>query len=208
MKNDNAIDALKYISNSCLKMQTKTFSRGNIITTYIEKRNRICILLEGEADLIRYDFNGNKTIVEHFMKNDVFGELFYPVSTNNELSVLSRTKCTVLQFIYDNINVPCQKNCTNHDELYRNLVQLILDKTKSQNTRIEVLTKRSIREKLLAYFSIVSSQTLSRTFTLPFSLTDLADYLSIDRSAMMRELKILQEDGFISKSGNKITLLY
>lgn len=208
MKNDNTINILKHISNSCLKMQTKNFSRGNIITTYIEKRNQICILLNGEADLIRYDFNGNKTIVEHFMKNDVFGELFYPISTNNELSVISRTKCTVLQFIYDNINQPCQKNCTNHNELHHNLVQLIIDKAKNQNTRIEVLTKRSIREKLLAYFSIISSQTLSRTFILPFSLTDLADYLSIDRSAMMRELKLLQEDGFISKKENKITLLY
>lgn len=208
MKNNSSLDFVKQISESCLKMQIKTFSRSDIITTYIEKRNQLCILLEGEADLIRYDFNGNKTIVEHFMKNDVFGELFYPISTNNELSVIARTKCTILQFIYDNIHTPCQKDCTNHESLYRNLVQLIVDKAKSQNTRIEVLTKRSIREKLLSYFSILSSQNLSRTFLLPFSLTDLADYLSIDRSAMMRELKILQEDGFISRNGIKITLLY
>lgn len=208
MKNNNALDFIKLIGESCLKLQTKTFSRGEIITTYIEKRNQLCILLDGEADLIRYDFNGNKTIVEHFLRNDVFGELFHPVNTNNELSVIARTKCIILFFIYDNIHTPCQKNCTNHDALYRNLVQLIIDKTKSQNTRIEVLTKRSIREKLLSYFSILSTQNLSRTFILSFSLTDLADYLSIDRSAMMRELKLLQEDGFISRKGNKITLLY
>ena len=75
------------------------------------------------------------------------------------------------------------------------------------NTRIELLTKRTIREKLLGYFSILSTRSFSKTFLLPFSLTDLADYLSIDRSAMMRELSTLKEDGIIKKVGNKITYL-
>ena len=74
--------------------------------------------------------------------------------------------------------------------------------------RIELLTKRSIRDKLLGYFSLISTRNLSPSFELPFSLTDLADYLSVDRSAMMRELKLLKEDGFIEKSGNRITLNY
>ena len=74
--------------------------------------------------------------------------------------------------------------------------------------RVELLTKRSTRDKLLGYFSLLSTRHFSKTFTLPFSLTDLADYLSVDRSAMMRELRILKEDGFIEKTGNSITLLY
>ena len=74
--------------------------------------------------------------------------------------------------------------------------------------RIELLTKRSIRDKLLSYFSILSTRKLSTSFELPHSLTDLADYLSIDRSAMMRELKLLKEDGFVTKTGNRITLNY
>lgn len=83
---------------------------------------------------------------------------------------------------------------------------LILNKITVLNTRIELLTKRSIRDKLIGYFSILSTRSFSKTFTLPFSLTDLADYLSVDRSAMMRELKYLKDDGIIKKSGNKITL--
>ena len=74
--------------------------------------------------------------------------------------------------------------------------------------RIELLTKRSTRDKLLGYFSLLSTRKLSASFELPFSLTDLADYLSVDRSAMMRELKLLKEDGFIEKVGNRIILLY
>lgn len=76
------------------------------------------------------------------------------------------------------------------------------------NTRIELLTKRSIRDKLIGYFTLISSKNLNKSFTLPFSLTDLADYLSVDRSAMMREMKSLKEEGFIEKNGNRITLLY
>jgi CRP-like cAMP-binding protein len=75
------------------------------------------------------------------------------------------------------------------------------------NARIELLTKKNIRDKLISYFNIQSSKNFSKTFSLPFSLTDLADYLSVDRSAMMRELSHLKEEGFIKKEGNKITLL-
>ena len=86
--------------------------------------------------------------------------------------------------------------------------ELILNKMTVLNTRIELLTKRSIRDKLIGYFTLISSKNLNKSFTLPFSLTDLADYLSVDRSAMMREFKLLIDDGFIQKNGSKITLLY
>ena len=71
-----------------------------------------------------------------------------------------------------------------------------------------MLSKKTIREKILSYFRILSENNFSKTFTLPFSLTDLSDFLSIDRSAMMREIKMLKEDGFIKKvDKNKFTLL-
>ena len=79
---------------------------------------------------------------------------------------------------------------------------------KELNTRIELLTKRNIRDKLLSYFDILSANRLYKTITIPFSFTDLADYLSVDRSAMMRELGHLKEDGLIQKTGGRIKLLY
>ena len=65
--------------SSCQKVQIKHFSKNELITSYIAKRNQFCILLNGNADLVRYDLNGNRTIVEHFSKNDVFRRsiLFY-----------------------------------------------------------------------------------------------------------------------------------
>ena len=162
----------------------------------------------GEADLIRYDFNGNKTIVEHYLECSIFGEIFYNVTTNNELFVEAKTKCEVLFFDYSFIQNKCSANCSYHKKVVQNLPDLLLNEINSLNMRIEILSKRTIREKLLTYFNIISTQTLSKSFSLPFSLTDLADYLSVDRSAMMREIGFLKNDGVIEKNGNRITLLF
>ena len=194
--------------NNCCKVQKKTFEKNEVITTYIEKRNQLCILVHGNADLVRYDLNGNRTIVEHFTDTDIFGEVFYDVTLNNELLVEAREKCEVLFYAYNNIHTKCKNNCKFHQQLSEYLPELILNKITNLNMRVELLTKRSTRDKLLGYFTFLSTRTLSKIIKLPLSLTDLADYLSVDRSAMMRELKILKEDGFIKKDGNKITLLY
>ena len=158
--------------------------------------------------MIRYDLNGNRTIVEHFSNNDIFGEIFYIVNTNNELFVEAKKTSTILFFIYDDLQSKCKSHCTFHQKLLDSLSSLYLNKVIELNTRIELLSKRTIREKLLGYFNVVSSKNMGKTFQLSFSLTDLADYLSVDRSAMMRELKLLKEDGFIEKNGNSIRLLY
>ena len=159
-------------------------------------------------EIILDDLNGNRTIIDHFTKNDVFGEVFYDVSTNNELLVEAKSKCEVLIYSYLQIHYKCKQNCKFHQKLSEYLPELILDKVTSLNMRVELLTKRSTRDKLLGYFNLLSTKTLSKTFKLPFSLTDLADYLSVDRSAMMRELKLLIDEGFIKKNGSRITLLY
>lgn len=202
----NIEEFLQEFSNNCDNVQKKYFKKNQIITTYIQKRNQICILLRGEADLVRYDLNGVKSIIEHFTKDDIFGDAFYIVSINNELSVEAKKNCEVLFFSYDNIYKQCKSDCKFHQLLNEHFSRIIVSKIKTLNTRIEVLTKRTIRDKLLGYFSILSTRNLTRSFTLPFSLTDLADYLSVDRSAMMREIKNLKEEGFIEKEGNKFTL--
>ena len=193
---------------NCKKTQVKNFKKSSTITNYVEKRNQICILLKGEADLIRYDLNGNKTIIRHLTENSMFGEVFSSPNTNNELFVSAKTDCSVLFFDYDNIFQKCKQNCPFHNTLIQNFYLLIVDEMVTLNTRVELLTKKNIREKLLSYFELLSSKKLSKTFILPFSLTDLADYLSVDRSAMTRELSHLIEEGFIEKKGKKITLLY
>ena len=203
-------DVTQFITDfraNCTKFYEKNFIKNEVITSYIQKRQQVCILLDGMADLVRYDRNGNRIIIDHFSKNDIFGEVFYNITTNNELFVEAKQKCSVLFFAYDNVYTKCKNNCKFHKTLSSHFHELVLNKITDLNMRIELLSKRSIREKLLAYFNILSTQNFSTSFTLPFSLTDLADYLCIDRSAMMREMKLLKEENFITKTGNKITLL-
>lgn len=199
---------IETFKHSCNRVQTKKFVKGETVTTYIEKRNQICIVLSGEVDLIRYDFNGNKTIISHFVDNDIFGEVFFPANTNNELFAIARKNSEVLFFTYDTLFTKCRRNCEFHKTLTSSLSELFLNKIVELNLRIELLTKRSIRSKILSYFELLSKNSLRRTFILPYSYTDLADFLSVDRSAMMREIKLLIEEGFIKKNGSKITILY
>ena len=105
--------------NSCQKVQKKSFTKNQVITSYIQKRNQLCILISGNADLVRYDLNGNRTIVEHFSQYDVFGEVFYTVTINNELLVEAKEKCELLFYIYDDIRQKCKTNCKFHVLYFR-----------------------------------------------------------------------------------------
>ena len=135
---------IKNFSNECTKAQLKTFEKGEIITTYLVNRNQLCFIVEGQADLIRYESNGTQNIIEHLSNNDLFGEIFYQLTTNNELFVLAKKKTSVLFYSYDNFHKKCKKNCKFHDVIGNNLPDLILDKFITLNIRIEVLSQRSI----------------------------------------------------------------
>lgn len=198
-KDLNILEFTQQLQNSNLDFQIKSIKKNDTITTYIKNRNQICILKKGNADIIRYDKNGNKTIIETLKSNDVFGEVFFPIKTNSELFVIAKTNCEVIFFLYNDI----LKHSNNFNT---NLLNLFLNRTIKQNIRIELLTKRSIREKLLSYFSFLSIEYNKKDFTLPLSYTDLADYLSIDRSAMMREIQHLQKENIIIKNGYNIVL--
>ena len=87
------------------------------------------------------------------------------------------------------------------------MLRLMSDKAQALSQRVDVLSRRSIREKLLCYFRQLSEQAGGNTFTLPFSLSTLADYIATDRSAMMRELKRLREEGIVRSDGRQFTLL-
>ena len=199
---------IKDFVNSCSRVQVKNFEKYEVITNYIQKRNQFCMMINGAADLVRYDYNGNKTIIENISKGDAFGEIFYNINTNNEFFVEAKTDCEVLFFKYDEIKSKCKSNCKFHATLLEKMPEIILNKIINLNARIELLTKRSIRDKLVEYFNSMSNKGFTKTISLDLSLTNLADYLSVDRSAMMREIKAMKEEGFIKKTGNKITLLH
>ncbi len=206
----NNIDVSNFVadfSSNCSKVQIKKFDKGETITTFLVNRNQFCILISGSADLVRYDYNGNRLVAERFSKNSIFGEIFYHINTNSEFVVEAKDKCEVLLFSYDDITLKCRHNCGFHQKLISFFPNLILSKITDLTSRIELLSRRTTRDKLLGYFDLLSKQ-YGKSFTLPFSITELANYLSVDRSSMTRELSILKKENFIKQDRNKITLLY
>ena len=153
----------------------------------------------------RYDYNGNRSIIEKLSPNSVFGEVFSRLGS--DISVIATSDCEVLFIEYEHIIKKCKKGCLYHNILTNNMLKLLSQKIVELNERVEILSKRSIRDKLLSYFELLASSNPKRSFLLPFTYTDLADYLSVDRSAMMREIKNLKEDGFIQTNGKKITII-
>ena len=163
--------------------------------------------MSGTADLVRYDINGNRIVTEHFSTNSIFGEIFYNINTNSEFIVEAKEACKVLMFLYDDISIKCKSNCTFHKILATNFTSVILSKIMDLTSRVELLSRRTTREKLLGYFNQLS-QKHGKSFTLPFSITELANYLAVDRSSMTRELSTLKKEKFIEQNRNKITLLF
>lgn len=191
----------------CIDARITKIKKDRTIVTYITNTNLIGVILSGSADIIRYDYDGNRTIIEQLKKDSLFGELFTN-NINSEYTIVATSDCEVLFMEYNEIIKRCKKACPYHSKLVDNILKLMADKIVASNEKIEILMNKTIREKLRTYFSLMSKKKRKKTFTLPLSYTDLADFLSIDRCAMMREIKNLKEDGIIKTEGKKITINY
>lgn len=183
------------------------FKKDMTILSNLSNINEVGILIEGAASLIRIDYNGNKTIVSKLQKNDLFGGCFSDYM-NEELSVISEVECEVLFLEYEKLLGKNNRRTQFREQLIDNMIEILVKKINDYNRRIEILNKRSIRDKLLEYFHILEKEQKSFIITLPFTYTALAEYLSIDRSAMMRELKNLKDENIIQVENKKITIIY
>ena len=194
------------LQRSCKLSIVKEFQADEIITTFLLRRNQFCVLLEGEAQLVTYDKEGNRKIIYFYKKNDIFGEALFKIYMDREFFVVAKKKCKVLFYPYDDAE-HCTANCTHHLEILRDMPNLILHSIAEQNFRMLLLSNKNVRDKLLTYFNNLSIENNSKSFELPLSLTDLSDYLMIERTAMMRELKRLKDEKIRKKVKNRITLL-
>ena len=174
----------------CFEAKTIVYKKDTTVISNLANTNIIGIIIDGTANLVKSDYDGNRVILEKLDKGSIFGEVF--TSYSDELSVITTSTCTVTTFDYDHIIKRCKKSCP-----YHNVVM---------NNRIDVLTKKTIREKLLEYFRAEEKENLSKVFYLKLNYTELADYLGVDRSALMRELKNLKNEGFIETKQKRIKL--
>ena len=190
----------------CFKAQIKSFPAQTRISLDESNHSRIGVMLSGEADLIKYDYDGYRNIIEHLYEQDLFGHIFLQPFDDNDMEIISTTECQVMYFDYSHLIKRCESACLHHSLLVNNVLQIFSDKTRKLHSRIEVLSQRSIRSKLMIYFYQMSFKHHSDHFSLPFTLNSMADYLFIDRSAMLREMKKMREEGLIESKGRNITL--
>ena len=193
---------------TCFQAVQRSYRPEEMIYDFSKpNQNAVGIIERGGASLIRIDADGVATVLEELHAGGVFGkDLAFAGSREDSLEVVCRTACDVLFIDYPHILKRCENACYHHSLLVQNMLRLMADKAQSLSERVDVLSRRSIREKLLCYFRQQSEKEGANTFTLPFSLSTLADYIATDRSAMMRELKRLREEGTVSSDGRRFTL--
>lgn len=192
---------LKELESNCLY-----FDRNVSILKSINSNNILGIIEEGSAQIIRTDYDGNIIIIDDLSSGSIFGTKF-SLLDNDEYDIITKEECKIIFIDYDYILKIDQKRSIYYQKFLINLLNIMSKMVHSQNERINILTRKTTREKLLEYFENESRKTFSKSFYLSFNLTELAEYLSIDRSAMMREIKRLKEDKIIESSGNKIRML-
>lgn len=183
------------------------FKKDMTILFNLNNTFEVGIVLSGHASIIRIDYNGNRTIVSDLKANDLFGGCFSDYM-KEEMSVVADEDTEVLFVDYDRLLGLSGKNNTYHLVLIENMIEILMKKINACNRRIEILNKRSIRDKLLEFFHMLEKEQMTSTILLPFNYTVLADYLAVDRSAMMRELKNLKDEEIIQTNGKKLTLIY
>ena len=187
-----------------LEANTFFFKKNNTILSSVKRDNIIGIILEGYIQIIKTDYNGNRTIMEDLYENDIFGSEMSSIS-NSEYSIQTKEDTKII-IIYFNDIINNELNTPYYNQFLKNLLNILSNKMKLNNDRVAILANKTIRNKLLTYFRIMSNKNNSRIIYLPYTFTDLADYLGVDRSAMYRELKSLKDDGLISVKNKKITL--
>lgn len=190
-----------------LEGNTYFYQSNNIILSNVKKDNIICILIEGHIQITKTDYNGNRIIIEDLKENSVFGTMTQSISYK-EYDIYCKSNSKIIIIDFDQIINYDESKSYYFTQFLKNLLKILSEKIIKNNERIEILTNKTIRDKLLAYFKFNSKNSVNRIIYLPFTFTDLADYLAVNRSAMTRELKYLKEEGFIEIKGKKIKLLY
>lgn len=191
----------------CMRMRVARYKAGEKIAELAGRIEKLGLFIEGRGHLELLDEDGTCTRVEEYREGDVFGELFFLPREDSFCSVEADEDCRVMFLDWGHIVRPCPQSCIYHARLISNLFQLAAEKSRQLSAYTDLLTKRSLRQKLLTYFESLRRECGRDTFILPMSLSSLAEYLCVDRSAMMRELKSMRDDGLLISQKRQITLL-
>lgn len=189
-----------------VRSYTVNYVENKKIMEFFKDDDEFGIITKGYIQIRKISNNGNIIIIDELEEDSLISSsLFYTKS--DEYEIITKEPTQLLIFSYKEI-INLDITDKYYIQFVKNLFNIVNSKIIERNERIEIISKKNIREKLLEYFNINSKKSGSRYIYLPFNFTDLANYLAVDRSAMSRELNALKKEGFIEVKGKRICLLY
>ncbi|MDO4573000.1 MAG: Crp/Fnr family transcriptional regulator [Clostridia bacterium] len=191
----------------CLAAEERRYGRGEYILRAGDSTDSIGLMLSGSALIIQEDYWGNRNIIGRAAQSDLFAESFAcSPSSRLNVSVVAEGDCAVLWLGIARVLTACPSACAHHSKMVRNLLSELASKNLSLNEKLTHTGQRTIREKALSYLSSQAQKQSSREFDIPFSRQQLADYLSVERSALSAELSKLRGAGVIDFRKNHFTI--
>ena len=201
---DGEIDTLL----SCLNASLHSYKKGEYVLRQGEYLNYITVLVDGELHIQRDDYWGNRTIVNRIAVGEMFGEAYIAPNSGALLNdVVAVEDSIVILFDMRRIMTVCSSACRFHSMVVQNLFFAISEKNRALVQKLSHISKRTTRDKLISYLSEEAKRNGSASFASPFNRQQLADFLSVDRSAMSNELCKMRDEGLFKFEKNQFHLL-
>ncbi|MPM89021.1 hypothetical protein SDC9_136129 [bioreactor metagenome] len=193
----------------CLDARTAEYGKGEYILRVGDRAEAVGLLLSGSAIVAYEDFWGNRNIISRVAPGQTFAEAF-ACSPGAALSVgaYAEEPCAVMWLNLARILGTCPTACAHHSRMIRNLLSDLAEKNLKFSEKLAHMSQRTTREKLMSYLSAEAQRSGSPEFDIPFSRQQLADYLSVERSAMSTELGHLRDEGVLRFDKNHFVLLF
>lgn len=192
----------------CVGAFQKEYKKEEFILLEEDKVQCVGCVLEGSIEMMREDVWGNKTVLLTIGRQELFGESFVCGSSMiSSVSFIANEKTKVLFLPFDRVMHSCSYACTYHQSLIVNMVRLIAEKNVNLISKIDIMSKKTLREKIGAYLSMEAGYHNSKYFTIPLGRVQLAEYLCVDRSALTRELNHMRAEGLIDFEKNTFRIL-
>ncbi len=187
----------------CLGSYPKTYAKGEYIAFEKDTIKNIGIVVSGSVHMVKEDVWGNSTIMTRMTRGHLFGESFACGSDPMAIVTFCAAENTeVLLIPFDRVLNTCCNSCAFHQQIIKNMVVMLSNKNQALMEKIEVVSKKTLREKILSYLSQEAQKQGSKYFEIPLGRLELADYLCTDRSALTRELGKMRQEGLIDYDKN------
>ena len=183
----------------------RSYGKGEALVLAGEPSRRVGIVLTGSIEAYRPAPGGARVPITRMGPGGVFGDVLGGSSLDSPVTVVAASSCEVLLFPYERLLL--SDGSAAHQQALQNLVRTISDKYFLLSRRVDLLVLKSLRAKVCAYLLNESERAGSLTFSIPFSRVQLADYLNCDRSALSRELSLMQKDGLLDTFKSSFKLL-